>query len=138
MRIEEFPTAGLGIASGLCQELSEQFGVPIEVPSLAALTTIGACFGAAAHGQGRSVAGNLFSIFGAAPGSAVPMVLDIVFDPVWSSYLDSLLTARPAMIASGGVVGDEHLVLPHPRLNDERAGCWKAKPCHQLILVGLG
>ncbi len=72
--------------------------MPIEVPSLAALTTIGACFGAAAHmaiGQGRSVAGNLFSIFGAAPGSAVPMVLDIVFDPVWRSYLDSLLEGEP-------------------------------------------
>jgi len=43
-----------------------------------------------AIGQGRPVAGNLFSIFGAAPGSAVSMVLDIVFAPVWDSYLDEI------------------------------------------------
>ena len=44
LHIEEFPTAGLGIASGLCQELAEEFGLPIEVPALAVLATVGVCF----------------------------------------------------------------------------------------------
>jgi hypothetical protein len=93
LHIEEFPTAGLGIASGLCQELAGEFGVPIEVPALAVLATVGVCFGSGAQiaiGQGRSVAGNLFCVFGAAPGSAVPMVLDIVLDPLWSTHIDEL------------------------------------------------
>jgi len=56
LHTKAFHTAGLGIAAGLCQEVSEQFSVPIEVPSLAALTTASAYFGAGAQmaiGQGR-------------------------------------------------------------------------------------
>ncbi|MGH7972172.1 MAG: hypothetical protein ACREIC_25945, partial [Limisphaerales bacterium] len=93
VRAEEFPTAGLGIASEFCRQLSAQLGVPIEVPALAALTTVGACFGAGSQiaiGQGRSVPANLLCAVGAAPGSAVPIALDIVLHPLWSMYLDGI------------------------------------------------
>jgi hypothetical protein len=93
LQVERFPVAEMGIASELCRQLSEQFSVPVEGPALAVLTAIGPCFGPGARidlGLGRPITGSLFSVFGAAPGSGLPMVFETVMRPIRGTYLDEL------------------------------------------------
>jgi hypothetical protein len=121
LRVDAFPTSELGpIATPVCRELCEHFGVPPDLIALAMLTIAGGMFGPRkADGWcGGSGPANLFSVCGAPSTSNAAAALECLIDPVHSIQKSLVRTSR----------GVDHAALRQElaKMNLERAALTKS------------